>query len=121
MVVSSLPTLLLTIILLIMSVINKRYPSKYGSHTGYNTIISRKSEEIWDYAQQLAGIYAFRFSCISLIVSILWVLICVILKNNELGKISDYIIINLCMVVCLIVFLFAQIEMKLKHYQGKEG
>lgn len=112
-----LPTVLLSIMLLIMGLISKKFPSQYGNNTGYNTVQSRKSEKVWNYAQQLAVKYAFKFSLLSVLISGIWMLICVGLAGKEIGNTSSYVIVNLVMAIFILIFMFVRVEVSLKNHE----
>jgi uncharacterized membrane protein len=63
-------------IIIIMGYYIRRNPSKEIGINGYNTILSRKSQEIWDYAQQRAPKYCLIIGYSFCMVNLLSYIIC---------------------------------------------
>ncbi len=80
---------LATFIFIFLGCIIKFFPSQYGSRNGYNTITSRKSKEIWDYAQKNFLIHSIRAGFLVIIINTI-IVIGGVLLLNKLNLFEDY-------------------------------
>ena len=100
--------------------ISLRHPSSYGSGTGYNTVTSRKSKGIWDYAQKLACYYMRRFFICSITYSFAWVIVYFIIKDFEWASPNGLLIFNSMISLIILLSYFICVEYKLKS-EIKQG
>lgn len=142
----SIQSMLLTIFLpytgmsflfLMFGLLSKRFPSKYGSNTGYNTPTSRKCEEVWNYAQQIFPGYALQTS---LVLFSIGIFICIFIFTvgvyifHSYGFLNEQISVKWSLVISQgslfiaiiisVLLLFLRVELKLrtmlKGMQNKE-
>lgn len=116
---SFLPNVFLSVMFLVMY-ISLRHPSSYGSGTGYNTVTSRKSKGIWDYAQKLACYYMRRFFICSITYSFAWVIVYFIIKDFEWASSNGLLIFNSMISLIILLSYFICVEYKLKS-EIKQG
>lgn len=110
----SLPSFVFFGTTMIIGHIMKKYPAQYGSNVGYNTLTSRKSKEIWDYAQKISVPILLRVSCFSLIAFCASMLITVF--KIEFFVKNEFLIIlfNVTAVIIMIMVFFGLVEIKLR-------
>ena len=94
--------------------ISLRHPSSYGSGTGYNTITSRKSKRIWDYAQKLASDYMRKFLICSIIYNFVWLIVYFVIKNLVWASSKVLVIFNFIIFLIMVLGYFVCVEYKLK-------
>lgn len=116
---SFLPNVFLSVMFLVMY-ISLRHPSSYGSGTGYNTVTSRKSKGIWDYAQKLACYYMRRFFTYSIAYNFVWCIVYFIIKNFEWASSNGLLIFNSMISLIILLSYFICVEYKLKS-EIKQG
>lgn len=117
---SFLPTVFLSVLFLGMYICFK-YPSSYGSGTGYNTITSRKSKRIWEYAQKLACDYMRKFLICSIAYNFVWLIVYSVIKNQAWASPMALVIFN-CIIFLIMVlgyFVCVEYKLKLEMKQGK--
>lgn len=111
----------MAVLTIVLSILFKKFPAKYGSGTGYNSVTSRKSPFIWDYAQKIAPHYLIQTGFILLIVTILYFIAEIILMRQfHMNITKTNMIVNLIISGIVEISLFVRIEMKLRK-KLKEG
>lgn len=116
-----LPTILLSVVFFIIYVLSVKHPSVYGSRTGYNTVTSRKSKKVWDYAQKLANKYMRKFLSCSIIYNLIGIIVYLSIRALEWVSSIDFLIFN-CIVSLLVMvsyFLRVEYELKLAIREGR--
>lgn len=89
-------------------------PAKYGSRTGYNTVMSRMSLSMWDYAQKIFPHYTIQTGFILIILTIFYLageIILVHYFNMVISKTN--ILVNLFMSGGVLMSILVRMEVKL--------
>jgi len=117
---SFLPIVFLSALFFCMYVCFK-HPSSFGSGTGYNTITSRKSKRIWDYAQKLACDYMRKFLIYSIVYNFVYLIVYFVIKNLEWASSKILVIFNCLVFLSMVLGYFVCVEsnLKLGIKQGK--
>lgn len=110
---SFLPIVFLSALFFCMYVCFK-HPSSFESGTGYNTITSRKSKRIWDYAQKLASDYMRKFLICSIIYNFVWLIVYFVIKNLVWASSKVLVIFNFIIFLIMVLGYFVCVEYKLK-------
>ena len=88
---------------------------------GYNTVTSRKSKKVWDYAQKLANKYMRKFLSCSIIYNLIGIIVYLSIRALEWVSSIDFLIFN-CIVSLLVMvsyFLRVEYELKLAIREGR--
>lgn len=118
--VSLVGTFFVGIFMIIMSLFAKKFPSKYGSGTGYNSVTSRKSPQVWDYAQQIVPNYLLQTGLILILATLLYLAVEVILVGQfHMIVTKTNMIVNIIIAGIIEITFFARMEMRL-HKKLKE-
>lgn len=112
---SLLVSFLGSVLTIFLGLVFKKFPAKYGSGTGYNSVTSRKSPLIWDYAQKIAPRYMLQTGIILLIITVVYFIAEVILMNQcHMTITKTNIIVNAIIGGIVEISLFLRIELNLR-------
>lgn len=99
-------------VLLAIGILFSVFPSRGGNPLyGYNTYRSRKSDEVWRYAQKVSGRYFMLYGGLSALIGM----------ALKLSGHTNFFIIEMLLITLPIVAVFASTEEKLQKFNHDRG